>query len=110
MPDGSGQFIAVHLGHIEVGQDQAESTAPPQQQCFFAILGEFGGISKQAKLTQNDLLVDRIVFRDKDQAGLWRLQVIPVLGAGRGAILATAIAARLLAGDPTDRRCHGVLK
>ena len=62
---------------MKVGQEQRVLTLAPQAQRFHTIIGNFGRIAKQSELVQDDLLVDLVVLRHKDQ-------LAPRTGLGHG--------------------------
>ena len=66
--DRLAQRIAVHLRHVEVGQQQGIAAVLPALQTLHAVARDLGGPAEQRQLLQDHLLVDGIVLGHEDQS------------------------------------------
>ena len=63
-----GELIAVHAGHLAVGEHQAKATAPPQVERFLAVRRGLRGEAEGVQLAREDAAVHRMVVHHEDQA------------------------------------------
>ena len=67
--DACGQRVAVHVGHVEVGQQQVVGAFAPARERLLAVLGQLAGQPEQTELAGDDLAVDVVVLGDEDACG-----------------------------------------
>jgi hypothetical protein len=64
--DQSGQFVAVHLWHVEVGDEQGIIRTTPALEGLTPVGHDVGLEAEQGQLSAQDFLIDRVVFSDQD--------------------------------------------
>ncbi len=61
-----GQFVAVHLGHMAIGDQQAVALLGDHRDRLDAVAGDIDGVAEPAHQILHDDLVGRIVLGDQD--------------------------------------------
>jgi len=70
--DFAGGFVAVHLGHLDVHQDEIVGLGVASSDGLVAVAGDIRAVTKALKEADGDLLVDGVVFDEEDGEGDFR--------------------------------------
>ena len=62
-----GEFKAIHLWHIAIGQHQTKAALLPQAQSLPTIAGHPRHMTEQIELAQHHLLIDLVILDQQDQ-------------------------------------------
>ena len=81
LADAARQLVAVHVGHVAVGDDQAEAARLPHLQGLDAVVGGLGGVAQGSHLAQQQHAVDGVVVHQQHQ----RAVRLGLRGVGRDA-------------------------
>ena len=73
LPNGGSGLKTVHFGHLHVGEQKIEPFPRQTLQRLPAIAGNFDGMASFAEDPHGQDPVDRVVFRQQDTQGLFRL-------------------------------------
>jgi hypothetical protein len=66
---GGQRLIAVHLGHLDVEQDQVDPALPERLQSFLAVLGEAHGVAQLLEGAAKEQPVHPVVVDDEKGSG-----------------------------------------
>ena len=67
---GLGKAVAVHAGHVQIGQQQRITSGAPEFQRLDAVFSNFSGVAEHLDLAQDDQLIDLVVLGDEDETTL----------------------------------------
>ena len=65
-PDAAGGFEAVHLGHLDVHQDDVVRQLADRFDRFEPVRGDVGAVAQRLEHEHGDLLVDGVVLGQQD--------------------------------------------